>query len=42
MLADGRERGAVKNQSTGFIDLNSDLARPSEPVDEFIEQGVGI
>lgn len=41
-LANEEERGAVKNRSSGFIDLNGDLSRPSEPVDGFNEQGVGI
>jgi len=41
-LSSHEERGAVKSRSSGFINLNGDLSRPSEPVDGFVQQSVGI
>ena len=38
VLADRRQRGAVRT-SSGFIDQESDFARPSKPVTSFIESG---
>ncbi len=37
VLPDGRQRGGVRT-STGFIDQESDLARPDKPVTSFISE----
>lgn len=41
VLADGRQKGGVRT-STGFIDLESDFARPDKPVTSFTETGADI
>jgi hypothetical protein len=41
-LQSGDERGAIKNPSTGFIDPLDDLARPSRPLNRFVESGIDL
>ncbi|MFN2506068.1 MAG: hypothetical protein ABR540_17910 [Acidimicrobiales bacterium] len=41
VLADGRQRGGVRT-STGFIDSESNLARPDKPVTSFINPDVDL